>query len=135
MKLKELENIVFESSSNFMKHEGEKAFNSGLVIKIKGKKIENMYHIYGCVISETKSSEVTTHIKIDLLKKKLDAIRCTCKNFKELSTAGHPFMCSHLTATAFRFFALAGKNNDEKDEKSEVNKKSDENIKDENMKD
>ena len=112
-------NIVFKSSSNLMRSEGEKAFNKGLVSKIKGKKIDNIYHIYGCVSNETKSSEFNTHIKIDVLKKKLDGVKCTCEDFKELSTTGYLFMCSHLTATAYRFFSLAAKNNVEKEQKSE----------------
>jgi SNF2 family DNA or RNA helicase len=121
LKLKELKDIVLKSSSDLMKSEGEKAFNSGRVTKIKGKKIDNIYHIYGCVMSETKSSEVNTHIKIDLSKKKLDGVKCTCEDFKELSTTGYLFMCSHLTATAYRFFSLAAKNNTEESEKSQEN--------------
>ena len=71
IKLKELENIVFKSSSILMRSEGEKAFNSGLVTRIKGKKIDNIYHIYGCVKNTTVSSELNTHIEIDLVKKKI----------------------------------------------------------------
>lgn len=41
--------MVFMSSSELMRSLGEKAFNSGLVIKIKGRKINKMYHIYGLV--------------------------------------------------------------------------------------
>lgn len=111
LKLKELEGIVFKSSSNLMRSQGEKAFNSGLVTKIKGKNIENIYHIYGSVSNEAKSCELSTYIKIDLLKKKLDGVRCTCEDFKELSATGNLFMCSHLTATAYRFFSFAVKDN------------------------
>ncbi|MBW9145375.1 SNF2 helicase associated domain-containing protein [Clostridium sp. CM027] len=119
MKLKELENIVFKSSSELMRSEGENAFNSGLVIKIKGKKIENIYHIYGRVKSDTQWSELNTHIKIDLLKKKLDGIKCTCEDFKTASNVGYLFMCSHLTATAYSFFSITAKKKCEKNEKTE----------------
>ncbi len=105
MKLKELENIVFKSSSVLMRSEGEKAFDSGLVTKIKGKKIDNIYHIYGCVKNRTNTSELNTHIKIDLLKKKLEGVKCTCGDFKDSSATGYLFMCSHLTATAYSFFS------------------------------
>ena len=103
-----------------MRSEGQKTFNSGLVTKIKGKKIDNIYHIYGVVSNETKSSEFNTHIKMDLLKGKLDGVRCTCEDFKELSISGYLFMCSHLTATAYKFFNLATKNNAEGNERSGV---------------
>jgi len=127
MKLKELENIVFKSSSILMRSEGEKAFNSGLVTRIKGKKIENIYHIYGCVKNTTKSSELNTHMEIDLVKKKLQGVKCSCEDFKESSDSGYMFMCSHLTATAYSFFSRSSINNSEKnqnamkDTKTEVN--------------
>jgi len=127
LKLKELENIVFKSSSDRMRSQGEKFFKSGLVFKIKTKKIEKLYHIYGCVRNSTKSRELNTFIKIDLEKKKLLDLKCTCDDFKELSTEGYSFMCSHLTATAYSFFSLATKNNHEKSEKSDK-------IKDNNLK-
>jgi len=114
LKLKELQSIVLKSSSENMKSHGKKAFRDGLVTKIKGKKISNIYHIYGSVANNNKSSEVNTHISIDLSKKKLDGIKCTCDDFKEASCMGHLFMCSHLTATAYGFFSLTVKNNDNK---------------------
>lgn len=130
MKLNELKNMVFMSSSELMRSLGEKAFNSGLVIKIKGRKINKMYHIYGLVNNDIKSCELNTYIKIDLSKKKLDGIKCTCDDFKEVATTGLSFMCSHLTATAYSFLSLVAKNNSEKtgeEEKSQRDEKSDEN--------
>jgi len=121
LKLKELQNIIFKSSSVQMRSEGEKSFKSGLVIKINTKKIENIYCIYGGVRNITKWSELKTYIKIDLVKEKLVHIKCTCDDFKELSTEGYSFMCSHLTATAYSFFNLVTKNNDKKNgEKGEI---------------
>lgn len=119
MKLKELENIVFKSSSELMRSEGANAFNSGLVIKIKGKKIDDIYHVYSRVKSNTQWNEFNTHIKIDLLNKKLDEIKCTCEDFKEASNVSYLFMCSHLTATAYSFFSITAKKKCEKNEKSE----------------
>jgi len=123
LKLKELENIVFKSSSILMRSEGEKSFNCGLVTRIKGKKIENIYHIYGCVKNTTKSRELNTHIEIDLAKKKLQGVKCTCEDFKESSTTGYLFMCSHLTATAYSFFSRAATNNSEKNQNIGINPK------------
>ena len=128
MNLEQLKNIVFKLSSNIMRSEGEKIYNSGLVFKINGKKINDIYHIYGNVRNSTKSNELSTHIKIDLLKKKLDGLDCTCDDFKDAAKAGHLFMCSHLTATAYRFFERTKKDN------AQVNVKSAENIKPERYK-
>ena len=123
MNLKELENIVFKSSSNIMRSEGQKSFNNGLVFKIKGKKISDIYHIYGNVRNSTKSNEFSTHIKIDLVNRKLGGLDCTCEEFKNASSAGYLFMCSHLTATAYRFFERATKDS------AKVNVKPTENAK------
>jgi SNF2 family DNA or RNA helicase len=132
LKLKELENIVFKSSSDLMKSEGHKVFKEGLVTKIKGKKIDNIYHIYGSVNNKTKTSELNTHIKIDLLKARLDGVKCTCEDFKELSTTSCLFMCSHLTATAYSFFSLTVKNNDKKSGNTEKHKENNLNMKSSN---
>lgn len=119
LELKELEYIVFKPASNLMRKEGQRAFKEGLIHNIIGKKIGNMYHIYGHVNNEMKSQEFTTHIKIDLLNKKLEGIECTCDDFKELSADGYLFMCSHLTGTAYKFFSLASKNNAKETERPE----------------
>ena len=132
MNLKELENIVFKSSSNIMRSDGRKSFNNGLVFKIKGKKIDNMYHIYGLVRNSNKSNDLSTHIKIDLLKKKLDGLSCSCGDFKDASRAGYLFMCSHLTATAYSFFYRTTKNNGEVGRKSVQGSKM-QNLKDGNL--
>lgn len=110
-----------------MRSEGQKAVNRGLVTKINGVKIDNIYHIYGSVSSETNSSELTTHIKIDLLKKRLDGVNCTCEDFKRRPSTDYLFMCSHLTATAYRFFHLTAKNSAKVSRKSEVTKENDSN--------
>lgn len=110
LNLKELEYIVFRPASNMMKAEGKKAFNEGLVSKIEGKKIGSTYHIYGRVNNKTKSDEFNTHIKINLLNKKLESVKCSCDDYTELSSGGSLFMCSHLTATAYRFFSAMNKN-------------------------
>ncbi|MGH4140749.1 DEAD/DEAH box helicase [Clostridium sp.] len=129
MKLKELENIVFKSSSILMRSEGERVFNSGLVTKIKGTKIESMYHIYGCVSNETRTGELNTHIKIDLIKRRLDSVKCTCEDFKESSNTGYLFMCSHITATAYSFFSRITPKSSAKKQKPEINGKTEINQK------
>jgi hypothetical protein len=62
---------------------GEEVLENGLVSNIKGKKIENIYHIYGDILNHIDEVEFKTHIKINLLSKKVEGVRCTCDNFKE----------------------------------------------------
>lgn len=45
-----------------MKREGEVKFNNGLVTYFKGKKIDNIYHIYGRVTDKNRINEFSTHI-------------------------------------------------------------------------
>lgn len=121
LKLNELKSIVFKSVSNHMKREGEDSFNKGLVTYFKGKKIENIYHVYGRVKDKSKLKEFNTHIKINLQKKKLDGANCSCDEFKEFASSGYTLMCSHITATAYKFFSLLSKDKDKARENSEKN--------------
>ena len=121
LKLNELKAIVFKSASNAMKKEGEKVFDKGLVTYFKGKKIENIYHIYGRVKDKNELKEFNTHIKINLHKKKLDGAKCSCDEFKEFASNGYTLMCSHITATSYKFFSLLPNGNDETREDSEKN--------------
>lgn len=122
MKLNELRAIVFKSASNVMKKEGKNIFNKGLVTYIKGKKIQNIYHIYGKVKDKSKLKEYNTHIIINLQKKKLDGAKCSCDEFKEFASNGYNLMCSHITSTSYKFFSLLPNRNDETREDSEKNK-------------
>lgn len=113
MKLNELKSIVFKSVSEVMKKEGEAAFNKGLVTYFKGKNIDNVYHIYGRVRDESKLKEFNTHIKINLNDKKLEGAECSCDEFKEFASCGYTLMCSHITATLYKFFSLISKHRSE----------------------
>jgi SNF2 family DNA or RNA helicase len=119
LKLNELESIVLKSASNLMKREGEVAFKKGHVTYFNGKKIDSIYHIYGRVKDESKLRELNTRIKINLQKKKLEGVECTCEEFKEFALSGYSYMCSHITATAYKFFSLISKNKTENNQSSE----------------
>jgi SNF2 family DNA or RNA helicase len=119
LKLNELKSIVFKSASNVMKKEGEDAFNKDLVTYFKGKKIDNIYHIYGRVKDKSELKEFNTHIKINIQKKKLDGATCSCDEFKEFVSSGYTLMCSHITATAYKFFSLLTKDKNETSEDPE----------------
>ncbi|AJG97643.1 DNA helicase [Clostridium beijerinckii] len=118
MKLEELKSILFKSASSTMKREGEVKFNNGLVTYFKGKKIDNIYHIYGKVTDKNRINEFSTHIKINLQKKKLESANCSCDEFKEFNSSGYTLICSHITATEYKFFSLL-KNDNNKEENSE----------------
>ncbi|WP_027631482.1 DEAD/DEAH box helicase [Clostridium hydrogeniformans] len=113
MNIKELEEILLKTSSSLMRIKGEEIFNKRLADKIKGKNIEGIYNIYGQVLNPINNEEIKTHIKIDLKKKKLNSVRCSCENFKEISINKKLFMCQHLTATAYSFLHSFYKNNKE----------------------
>ena len=120
MRLDELKLIVFKSASDSMKKEGKDAFNKGLVTNFKGKKIDNIYHIYGRVKDKGKLKEYNTHIKINLKKKKLEGAECSCNQFKEYASNGYTLMCSHINATAYKFFSLLSKGKDDTSKEQET---------------
>ena len=72
MNLKELEKVVFGPSSDLMRGLGKDVFKNNLVTNIRGKRIENIYHIYGDVLNEIKAKAFKTHIKIDLCFKQVN---------------------------------------------------------------
>lgn len=106
MRLNELKSIMFKSASSPMKNAGKDAFHNGLVTFLKGKKIDNIYHIYGRVKDKNGTKEYNTHIKIDLQKNRLDEADCSCNDFKEFYSKGYTLMCSHITGTAYKFLDL-----------------------------
>ncbi|WP_411680744.1 DEAD/DEAH box helicase [Clostridium thailandense] len=119
MNLKELDQIIFETSSNLMKKNGEKIFRNKLIYNVKGKKIDNIYHIYGNVLNNINKDEAKTHIKVNLSNKKLHSVECTCNDFKEISINKKLFMCEHLTATAYAFLSLLYKKKSRKEDTNE----------------
>ncbi|PJI10281.1 DNA helicase [Clostridium sp. CT7] len=89
-----------------MKKEGEDALNSGLVTYFRGKKIDNIYHIYSRIRDKNKPDEFNVHIKINFEKKKLDGVECSCSDFKELHSSGYNLKCSHIAAASCKFLKL-----------------------------
>lgn len=109
MNLKKLEQIIFKPSSSIRREIGEELFKKGLISSVKGRKIENIYHIYGDVASSSNHKELNTHIKVNLHNKEVEDVRCTCDDFKEFSKNKPLFMCEHLTGTAYKFLSLMSK--------------------------
>lgn len=109
MNLKELETIILTPASSIRREMGKELLKKGLVSSVKGRNIENTYHIYGNVSNEINHKELSTHIKLNLKNKKLEGVRCTCDDFKEFSKNQPLFMCEHLTGTVYKFLSLMNK--------------------------
>ncbi|AAK81371.1 MULTISPECIES: DEAD/DEAH box helicase [Clostridium] len=91
-----------------MKEEGKSALKMGLVTYFKGKKIDDTYHIYSRVKDKIKPLEFNTHIKINLVTKRLE-VECSCDEFKEFKSKGYTLKCSHIVATSYKFLSLVSK--------------------------
>ncbi|MCY6960286.1 DEAD/DEAH box helicase [Clostridium brassicae] len=114
-----MEKVILSPSSDLMRGLGKDVFKKNLVTNIRGKKIDNMYHIYGNVLNELKAREFSTHIKIDLINKNVTFVKCSCDQFEEFSKNKKLFMCEHLTATAYKFLSVYYKKKEKKDRLSE----------------
>lgn len=128
MNLEELEKIIFCSSSIVIRKYGKELFLNGAVSNIKGRKIDNIYHIYGDVINSTNFTHYKTHIKIDLSNQKLIGTNCSCDDFAENSIHGYNFMCPHLSATTYKFLDSIYKKSNMKKVSVTKNKKTHLNI-------
>lgn len=101
MNLKALEEMIFKPSSSLIKKHGEEIFRKNLVSNLKGKRIENMYHVYG----DVKDLNIThrVHIKLDVQGNTLEGASCNCEEYKEISRYKKIFMCKHINAVAYKF--------------------------------
>lgn len=103
MNLKQVVDSVFGKASQRVLASGKKLFNSGLVLKVSSKKIDNIYHIYGRVKSEN-NKECNTHIKINLTKGVLEETQCECNNFMDSVVYNKAFICEHIVGTTYVFY-------------------------------
>lgn len=107
MKIKELVHSILNSSSSLNLEKGRMIYKESIIKDIKGKKIDNIYHIYGSVKDDKKF--YNTHIKYDLKYKKILECRCGCGEFNENYKYKKNFLCEHLVATTFKFNELVDK--------------------------
>lgn len=112
-----MNNILF-SGANWSRKEGEKLFEKGLVSDIKGKKIDNTYHIYGKTKSENGDRFYNSHIKINTQNDKVIGVNCSCETFLENSKTNEIFRCKHIMAVAYKFNSLAKKSINNRNEES-----------------
>lgn len=101
MNLKALEEMIFKHSSSLMKKHGEEIFRKNFVSNLKGKRIENMYHVYGDVKDLNLTHRV--HIKLDIQGNTLEGASCNCEEYREISRYKKIFMCKHINAVSYKF--------------------------------
>ena len=104
LKIGQLVESILNSSSSLNIEKGRKIFKESIIKDVKGKKIQDIYHIYGTVKDDKKV--YNTHIKFSLKDKKLLECRCSCDEFNEIYKYKKNFLCEHLVATTFKFHHL-----------------------------
>ena len=107
MDIKVVRDSIMKFSSSFSREEGTSILKANGVKELKGKGIENIYHIYGRVKSENK--DYSTHIKIDLKNNKVIDTRCSCDTFIENRRHIRSYVCKHIVATTLAFYHIGKK--------------------------
>ena len=115
-----LENIIFKTCSSINKNKGKELLSKGLISNIQGKKIDDIYHIYGKV--EGENNLISTHIKINLKTRKLIGFRCSCKNYSDLMEQGHSYFCEHISATGYKFLQVISKKRESNEDSKKIKK-------------
>ncbi len=110
MNLESIKDNILKISSSFARTQGEKLLKESFVTELKGKSINNVYHIYGRVLNNNKSKTYSTHIKIDMKTNKIIDAKCTCEIFEESSKHINNYVCQHIVATTYTFYNKARKN-------------------------
>ena len=101
MNYKRLEESILKKCSTLTKKRGEEIFLNQYIKNIKGKKVDDIYHIYGKLTHENR--DINTHIKYDLKREMISEFKCTCNKYKEYLEQGYPYYCEHIAATSFKF--------------------------------
>lgn len=104
--------LILNLSSSISKEIGHILHKEKKVKKIENKKIDNIYHLYGIVFDN--NYEQRTHIKYNLINKRLEAASCSCDNYKENSIHMKNYICPHIVATIYKYYALVKIKNNEK---------------------
>ncbi|WP_436514156.1 DEAD/DEAH box helicase [Clostridium thermobutyricum] len=110
MNLESIKDNTLKISSSFARTQGEKLSKESFVTELKGKSINNVYHIYGRVLNNNKSKTYSTHIKIDTKTNKIIDTKCTCEIFEESRKHINNYVCQHIVATTYTFYNKARRN-------------------------
>ena len=85
LKLKSIADNILKISSTYTKQQGTEIAKNSFVKDLKGKSIDDTYHIYGRVLNDNKSKTYSTHIKVNKDTDKIIDTKCTCETFDENS--------------------------------------------------
>ena len=75
-----MKNLVRRTSS-FTREQGKKLIKEAYVKDVKGKSIDGIYHIYGCVSNDDKNWDYNTHIKINMQNSDIMGTYCSCETY------------------------------------------------------
>jgi superfamily II DNA or RNA helicase len=103
LKISELEKLIFDNASKFNLAKGKQILEDGNFPKINIKKIENDYNIYGNFNSENKVQSYNSHLKIDILNKRITLAKCQCSGFLDFDSKNRIYLCEHLVALGLNF--------------------------------
>ncbi|WP_415321636.1 DEAD/DEAH box helicase [Clostridium perfringens] len=103
-----MKNLVRRTSS-FTREQGKKLIKEAYVKDVKGKNIDEIYHIYGNVLNDDKNWDYNTHIKINMKNSDIIGTNCSCETFKENSKHIKNYVCKHISATNDVFYSLVRK--------------------------
>jgi len=103
LKISELEKLILDNASKFSLNNGKQILEDGNLLKISIKKVENNYNIYGNFNSENKVQSCNSHLKIDIVNKRITLAKCKCSGSLEFDAKNNVYLCEHLVALGLNF--------------------------------
>lgn len=126
MKISELEKLIFDNASKLNLTRGKQILQEENLPKISIKKVDGNYNIYGNFTSDSKIQSCNSHLKIDIINKKIELTKCQCNNSMEYTFKNNIYLCEHLVASGLLFIQKIKKKMKETELKND-------NFKDEKM--
>ena len=103
MKISELEKLILDNASKFNLSKGKQILEDGNLPEISIKKVKNDNNIYGNFNSENKIQSYNSHLKINILNKKITFTKCQCSGFIDFDYKNNIYLCEHLVAVGLNF--------------------------------
>ena len=128
MDLNELLDVILMSGSKVSREAGKKLYKNKSVSDIKGKRIDNLYHIYGKVKDEKIDKLYNVHIKVDLKYKRVEGCTCSCTDYLSNKEIHPGFKCKHIMAVAYMFYILAKGKEKKQNKENKENKPKNTNL-------